>query len=138
MSLLVGGAALMAGLVGCRDAASPRVAVFPVIGRVTFQGQPAAGAVVALHRRDGPSEDAPTPRASIDKDGTFRFTTFEGGDGAPVGQYVLTIQWHKLVKRGGDVVAGPNVMPRKYASPRTSDKLITVAAGENDLKTIQL
>ncbi|MCC6493768.1 MAG: hypothetical protein IT424_12200 [Pirellulales bacterium] len=129
---------LFAATIGCDEAQPPRVAVYPVRGRITFKGQPALGALVALHPQAGPREDVPTPRASVGKDGSFTLTTFVGGDGAPAGNYVLTVKWYKPVKNGPDVVAGPNVIPRKYAHPHTSDKIITIAAGENDLKIILL
>ena len=71
-------------------------------------------------------------------DGSFAVSTYDGGDGAPEGEYVLTVQWYKPVRQGNDLVGGPNVLPAKYASPRTSDVRITVAAGENHLKPILL
>lgn len=127
-----------AAATGCGQAQPERVAVYPVSGKVTFKGQPAPGAIVALHPKAGPLADVPTPRASVGKDGTFQVSTFAGSDGAPVGEYVLTVLWYKPVKKDGDLISGPNVIPRKYASPQTSDKIVTVAAGDNNLQTIQL
>lgn len=129
---------LLATAGGCAEAKPERVAVYPVAGKITFQGQPAHGALITLHPKGGPLENVPTPRANVGPDGAFRVTTFDGGDGAPAGEYVLTVQWYKPVKRGADIVAGPNVIPRKYAAPESSGKVVTIAAGPNDLQTIQL
>ena len=39
---------------------------------------------------------------------------------------------------GNELVGGPNVLPAKYASAKTSDVQIRVAAGENQLNPIQI
>jgi hypothetical protein len=128
----------LAAASGCsgEDSAAGRVPVFPVQGSITFRGQPIPGAVVTLHPK-APAEGVPAPRAQIGKDGTLKVSTYDGGDGAPAGEYVVTVQWYRLVGSGNDVVAGPNVVPPKYASAASSDLIVTVAeAGANsfDLK----
>jgi hypothetical protein len=133
--LLAAGIALSAG---CSDGDPTRVPVHPVLGAIQFRGQPTNGAFVTLHPTNGASVDAPYPRASVTADGSFTLTTYDGNDGAPAGDYVLTVQWYRPVKQGGDWVGGPNVLPKKYASPQTSEVRITVAAGENRLMPIQL
>lgn len=128
---------LLAALGGCGAKSEPeRVAVFPVQGSITFKGQPMPGAIVTLHPK-APIENVPSPRAQVDKDGKLKVTTFNGGDGAPAGEYTVTVQWYKLVKNGADLIAGPNVVPRKYGQPGSSDLVVKVAeAGPNsvDLK----
>jgi hypothetical protein len=123
---------------GCSDCDPTRVPVHPVLGAIQFRGQPINGAFVTLHPKNGANIDVPHPRASVAADGSFTLTTFDGNDGAPAGDYVLTVQWYRPVKQGGDWVGGPNVLPKKYASPHTSDVRITVTAGENRLQPIQL
>src|SRR5688500_4438547 len=105
----VAASACLVGLLGCGEAKPDRVAVHPAAGSVTFKGQPAYGASLTLHPKAGP-ENLPAPRASVEKDGSFKLSTFNGGDGAPEGEYVATVRWYKLVKAGPDVVAGPNVI----------------------------
>jgi hypothetical protein len=113
------------------------VPVHPVTGAIQFRGKPVNGAFVTLHPK-APADGVPSPRASVAKDGSFAVSTYDGGDGAPAGDYVLTVQWYKPVKVGNDLVGGPNVLPAKYANAKTSDIRITVAAGENRLRPIQL
>ena len=121
---------------GCGKADS-RVPVHPVQGAIQFRGQPAYGAFVSLHPKNS-TEGVPNPRAMVAQDGSFVVSTYDGNDGAPEGDYVLTVQWYKAVKQGNDLVGGPNVLPAKYGSPKTSDVVVHIAAGENHLKPIQL
>jgi hypothetical protein len=122
--------------IGCGKADN-RIPVYPVLGTIQFRGKPIVGAFVSLHRKSD-LNGIPGPRATVAPDGSFAVTTYDGGDGAPEGEYVLTVQWYKPVRQGNDLVGGPNILPAKYASPRTSDVRISVAAGENRLQPIQL
>lgn len=123
--------------IGCGSGDTSRVPVHPVLGAIQFRGQPIVGAFVALHPKNATAE-VPSPRATVGSDGSFTLSTYDGNDGAPEGEYVLTVQWYKPIKQGNEVVGGPNVLPKKYSSPQTSDLKITVAAGENRLQPIQL
>jgi len=125
-------------LSGCGGSDTDRVTVHPADGAIEFRGQPIAGAFVALHPKDGASNGAPSPRATVGADGKFTLSTYDGQDGAPEGEYVLTVQWYKPIRQDGEVVGGPNVLPRKYSLAQTSDVRVQIAAGENHLQPIQL
>lgn len=128
----------LTSMVGCNSKATKeRVPTFPVSGTITFQGKPIPGAFVALHPK-ATQENVPSPRASVAADGSLKVSTYDGGDGAPEGEYVVTVEWYKPIKNGADVVAGPNVIPKKYASPQTSDITIRVATQPNTLPPIKL
>jgi hypothetical protein len=129
-------AALLLPAIGC-GRSNNHVAVHPVQGAIQFRGQPVAGAFVSLTPKN-PTEGVPVPRATVGTDGSFIVTTYDGNDGAPEGEYVLTVQWYKPVRQDNEIVGGPNVLPLKYASAKTSDLRITVAAGENRLNPIQI
>ena len=130
-------AALMVATgLGCSKSES-RVPVHPVQGAIQYRGQPAAGAFVSLVPKNA-TDGVPNPRATVAKDGSFTVSTYDGNDGAPEGEYVVTVQWYKPVRQGNDLVGGPNVLPAKYSSPKTSDVTIHIAAGENRLKPIQI
>jgi hypothetical protein len=130
-------AALFLPAFGCSKGDKNRVAVHPVQGTIQYRGQPIEGAFVLLHPTSA-IEGVPAPRATVAKDGSFAVTTFDGNDGAPEGEYVLTVQWNKPVRQDNEVVGGPNVLPAKYASAKTSDVKIHVATGENRLNPIQI
>lgn len=125
-------------LVGCGKSEPDGVAVHPAAGKIIFRGKPAAGAIVALHPKDKTRAAAPNPRASVQPDGTFALSTFQPSDGAPEGAYILTVQWFQPVNRNGDLVPGPNVLPRKYATPKTSNIEVKIASGTNQLPDLQL
>ena len=130
--------ALLAGAtVGCSQAEPERLPVFKTTGQITFQNRPPAGALVVLHPR-GAAPDAPRPIAHVRADGSFEATTYGTADGAPAGEYVVTVQWSRLVNLGGEWQPGPNVLPAKYASPATSDVIIQVVEGSNELSPIIL
>jgi hypothetical protein len=98
----------------------------PSSGRVTLDGQPLAGATVTFHPADGKKT---SPRASglTGDDGTFVLSTYGKADGAPIGEYVVTIA---LEKKG----AGPddrpklprNLIPATYSDPAKSPLRVRV------------
>ncbi len=104
-----------------------------------FDGRPLTGAFVVLHPKgstDG--KPAPRPHAQAAADGSFTLTSYESNDGAPAGDYTLTVEYRALVNRGGDVTAGPNVLPPKYSRAETSPVAVQIAAGRNILPEIQI
>ena len=130
-------AALILPALGCGRSDKNHVAVHPVQGTIQFRGQPIEGAFVSLCPTSA-IDGVPAPRATVAKDGSIAVTTYDGNDGAPEGEYVLTVQWYKLVRQANELVGGPNALPPKYASAKTSDLRVTVAAGENRLNPIQI
>jgi hypothetical protein len=67
--------------------------LLPVRGKVLVNDKPAKGVLVMfLPAVEGP--DAPHPVATTAEDGTFALVTDED-DGAPAGDYIVTMQWLK-------------------------------------------
>ena len=124
--------------VGCGEKPLARVEVQPAEGKILWKGQPLAGAMVILYPEGEPNPSVRAPRAQTGPDGTFRVGTYDLSDGAPEGQYVVTVVHAPMVKRGGDVVPGPNLLPKKYASPKTSDLRVQVVKGTNELPALAL
>lgn len=124
-------------IVGCGEAPTGRVPLHSVQGQITFKGQPIPGAFVTFHPKIA-QEGVPTPWASVSNTGSFMLSTFNSSDGAPAGDYVVTVQWYKPIGKGADVVAGPNVIPRKYTATSTSDINVRIASGDNQLSPIGL
>lgn len=108
-----------------------RKPVHPVRGQLLFDGCPVPNAQVAFF----PPPDPKTKKASrtadalAEADGTFSLSTYTANDGAPVGEYVVTVSWRPADAQGK---AGNNVLPGKYASPATSPLRVQVKAGQND------
>ena len=125
-------------LAGCSSETSSEIPVHPAQGTVLFKGKPAAGAMVALHPRKGGSANAPNPRGTVQADGSLQLTTYQKDDGAPEGEYTITVEWSPAVKQNGDTVPGPNVLPPKYATPSSSDLTVAISPGTNQLPKIDL
>jgi hypothetical protein len=129
---------------GCSKSKDPnRLPVFPVNGHLSVKGQPPSGAFVVLHPKNGtataPNGEVVRPRAVVNPDGSFAFGSYDSSDGAPSGEYSVTVEWRRIVKSPeGSPVLGPNVVPPKYARPESSPLLIRVAEKSNELDPITL
>ena len=115
-----------------------RVAVYPVRGKVRMSGSVPEGALVVLYPAKGATTQELRPSGKVKPDGSFSLTTYDADDGAPTGEYTATIEWNKLIKRGQDYVAGPNVVPPEYAKPETSGWKIKVAEAPADLEPLDI
>lgn len=114
-----------------------RIAVFPVHGKVLLDGKPVPHAFVVFHPVEDSSPGAIHPRAQSKDDGTFETSSYDTGDGAPVGEYVVTVERHRP-PTSDDPNPGPNQLPRKYASSKSSKLKVHVSQGVNDLKPFEL
>ena len=117
---------------GCSEERSSSVPVHPVSGQVTLNGRPAARAVVVFHPKDKAGE-FPFPTAVADANGKFQLSTYKPTDGAPVGEYVITVELRPFVLKDGDYEPGPNQVNPKYSKASTSNLLIRVAEGTNQV-----
>jgi hypothetical protein len=122
---------------GCGESRQP---VYPVAGKVSYQGLPPVGAQVVLHRQGGSPAGAPPLVASgvVKDDGTFQIGSYDANDGAPPGEYVATIAWHRLITDAGGSGRGPNVLPPQYSDPLNSPIKVSVKDGPIQLNPIEL
>ena len=110
-------ALVAAALASCGDG---RVAVYPAHGKVLDEkGKPAAGAVVTFHPVAPPGGGVEAVSGTVGADGTYRLTTYETGDGAPAGEYVVTVCWYKPKKTPFDPPP-PDLLCGKYADRQAS------------------
>jgi hypothetical protein len=132
-------AALLVVPAGCR-AKSDRKPVFPVRGKVLYQGQPASGARVGFVSLDDPL--ALKPQGQVAADGTFQLSTYELDDGAPAGHYVVTITWPGPNPRsngeGDEETQGPDRFRRRYSNAQTSAWKIEVTGQPQELEPFKL
>src|SRR5215475_11519546 len=87
-----GGVCLLACLCSA-CAKSDRTSVYPARGQVLFEGEPTPHALVVLHPVSAENKETPRPQGKVDADGAFTLSTYDAGDGAPAGEYVVTVQW---------------------------------------------
>ncbi len=125
--------ALAPGLAGCGG----EPGLVKVTGRVTYKGQPVSkGQVFFTPEKGGRAADG-----ALDSDGNYRLGTFDLGDGAYVGSYLVSV-----VSRGEDKApptgkrarpvmeedmqgTGEPLIPRRYFSPETSQLKAEVPEG---------
>lgn len=113
-------------------------ATYPVSGTVTYNGEGPIGAHVTLHKlplaKD--SWDAIFPRGRIEQDGSFQIQTFNEDDGAPPGEYAVTLSW----KGFADPTIRPGVdrWKGKYDNPRKPLQTISVVDSEVLMSPIEL
>jgi hypothetical protein len=116
-------------LVGC-GSGEKRTPTFAVRGKLTDGSKPVANAQVVFHP-ENVSADTPKPRGTTDANGEFTLTTYDGHDGAPAGQYRVSVEQWKTVSAD----AGPaNQLPAKFADPAKSGLTATVNAGPTELQ----
>jgi hypothetical protein len=139
MPLMIVMALMTATLVGCGRGHGDRGAVHPAEGQVLLDKKPVAGALVVLYPRGLSDAKAVPSRAQTGPDGRFRVSTFGTADGAPEGEYSVTIVQYPLQQdSGGGWTSGANALPAKYASPKTTDLRLHIGEGKSELPTLVL
>jgi len=105
--------------------------VHPVKGQVLVGNQPAAGAFVLFVpvNEPQPPQD-PRPRAEVKADGSFALSTYGEEDGAPAGEYIVTIRWTDPEDQ--DRLQGV------YSDSASSKLRATVGEKQNDLPAFKL
>lgn len=131
--LCIGLAATSLTVLGCGSVKHPFETV-PASGVVKYKGQPVAGATVSFIPKEA---NKPPAQAQTDAQGRFRLWTYEPGDGAVIGEYVVTILKVKIDESVKADDEGPTIppeylVPEKYIDRTTSGLTATVtAAGPN-------
>lgn len=108
---------------------------FPVVGAVTFDGVPAAGARLAFFR-DGEKRPLTLATATVQADGRYRVRALGVTEGTSAGRYVVTIVWQPPTIRGEDFTAGENALPEEYSDPLRTPLAIEVRPELNDFGTL--
>jgi hypothetical protein len=114
-------------LVAMAPACGPsRKTVYPVKGRVVdYAGKPVVGATVVFHPAQPDPDDVNIPAAHVDESGAYALTTYVQGDGAPAGEYAVTIILVPPRKNPLDVPV-PDRLRGRYADPNSSKIHFTV------------
>ena len=132
--ILAAGAAAV--LAGCGGESGP--VCHPVRGQVRWNGQPLAEALVIFHPPVG-GPAISKPFAQTDSQGNFSLTTLQFGDGAPAGEYAITVELRELRQVGEEAVRdGRNLLPARFASPQESGLRHVVVEGENVVSPLEI
>jgi hypothetical protein len=98
--------------------------VYPVHGKILVNGRPATDCQIAFHRTSEGNKAFPaTPNGLTGSTGEFELTSYNAGDGAAEGEYVVTIEWRErsgLTKSDFD---GPDRLGGAYARVEKNKRL---------------
>jgi hypothetical protein len=113
--------------------------VVPVRGLVTLRGAPVEGAEIKFQPKIGTT----SAFGVTDAAGRYELTTFEGGDGAQPGEYIVTVFKYQEPAQssvsmdspgydatGKSAVTAPakNLLPQRFAEPSNSGLMAVVKA----------
>ncbi len=108
---------------------------YPAQGSITINGEPPVGALIQLHST-GEAKDKrdSLPWGLVQEDGTYTLSTYEMGDGAPTGEYAVTIRWSPNVNT-------PSLADRlnnAYNNPDKSQWKVAITDDDNELPPIEI
>ncbi len=128
--------------IGCGGTAE-RPPMGRVHGKVTYDGKLVDKGRVTFSPTSGEGDSGGTSAMGpIESDGSYSLTTFNTGDGALVGQHIVTVvipteDIVALNKPGADgsipYKLPKELIPKKYTDPKQSPLRNTVVAGDNTL-----
>lgn len=115
-----------------------RKPVAPVAGKVLLDGAPVPLAHIAFHSLEpDPKRRSWVADGLVEADGSFALSTYQAFDGAPAGDYAVTVTWRvPAFDEAGK--PGPNKLPEKYAKAVTSELRAKVKSGEKNTFTFEL
>lgn len=141
------------GMLGCGDGKPETV---PASGKVMFNtSTPAEGALVVFHPLDPEYEKkiSGKPFAKVKADGTFVLSTYGEEDGAPVGEYGVTIDWRgepkpsknkkftmgtEGVESEGGLGSGKSILNPKFGNPQNPAFKVTITKGADNQFTFDV
>lgn len=130
---------LCSAALSCSACGKARQPVFPVEGQVLFNGKPLHNAFVVFHPVERRDAETPPPSGYSDKNAAFQLSTYSERDGAPVGEYRVTVEWRQVRGVDSDSVGpAPNALPAKYSRPETTPLTVRVAQGANKIEPLKL
>ncbi|MCE9548199.1 MAG: hypothetical protein K8T25_22230 [Planctomycetia bacterium] len=128
-------------LTGCGRKEPPRTKSWPAKGKLLVNGTPAEKAEVTLHPKT-PLKDVAGrelfPHARVAADGSFDLQTYEDGDGAPPGEYVVTVVWPEVKIDGGEELLGPDRLHNNFSDPKFPAATVVIESHENIIPPIDL
>jgi len=125
---------------GCdsRQIAPPRTV--PVRGSVRLGGAPAAGVVVRFHPQFDMGKVKFVPSAETDQNGDFVLNTGAPGNGAPVGDYLVTFERPHIVSDAANsgIETEVDEFEGRYSDPARSEWQITIENADIEIEPFEL
>ena len=113
--------------------------LYPVSGSVTYNGSPATGAAVFFHRQGGDAMSEQLIMGLVQDDGSFDLVCGSLGQGAPPGEYDVTLEWKRFIGQNkGRPQHGPDKFKGRYADLKRPRFHASVKAERNHLAPFEI
>jgi hypothetical protein len=123
-------------LASCSAAPGGDHPAYPTKGKVLVNGKPAAGACVKFfHSGDWDKEKVIVPSGWTNAEGQFVLSTYSQDDGAPEGDYRVTVEW-PAYRRGREW--GPDKLSGKYDMKSETHLVARIEKDTGELKPFEL
>jgi tetratricopeptide (TPR) repeat protein len=107
------------------------VHVYPAHGQAAYEGKPIPNASIVLDPAWTKDPPFPRPHALVKDDGSFVLATYGKDDGAPPGEYRVSVQWlvqTQIIETEGNPLP-PNLLPARYGNFETSGLSVQIQQG---------
>lgn len=131
-------AAVLPVLSGCSGGKAAWEKTNPASGVITYKGKPIVDAELSFFPEDKTFPDTVRPKAKSTEGGKFTVWTYAQGDGAPEGSYKVTVVHNEVAVSKDTIVAKPNDLPVKYSKLDSTDIVVKIASGQNEIPSIDL
>lgn len=118
-----------------------RVKVYPSQGKVLVHGAPAEGATVIFYPAGtAPTPGAPAPQGTTDSQGVFKLSAYAPGDGAPEGEFKVSIIWPAPLPPGvrESAEGSKDRLGGRYSDPQKSQLTAKVEKGGGEIPPFDL
>jgi hypothetical protein len=125
---------------GCGSENS-QIKVYPVHGKVLVKGQPAVGARVVFYpaMAEVEGKKLPTPAGETNETGEYQLGSYRADDGAPQGDYKVTIAWPEPPPPNpSGVFSQKDRLGGRYANPDNSKLAAHVDKGGGEVPPFDL
>jgi len=131
-------AILIFGFLGCSSSKKPWEVTHPATGSIEYKGKPIEAAELTLFPLDQSIPESVRPKGRSTADGKFELGTYSQSDGAPAGKYKITVVRNQIAVSKDTIVTKPNDLPGKYSNLSSTDLVVEIVAGKNELPAILL
>lgn len=118
-----------------------RVKLYPASGKVLVNGQPGVGARLVFYpvAQQAGKQQPPAPVGEVGADGYFRLQTFKPDDGAPTGEYKVTITWLEPPPANAlGIFDQKDRLGGRYSNPEKSKLSASIKPGGGELPPFEL
>lgn len=131
---------MIAACAGCAPSAPELQPVVPAILRVTIDGKAAVDARITLHPISELESNAVVarPRGIVGSDGTVQLTTYYTHDGAPEGDYKITITWPSAPSLRAEDAPAPDRLKGRFNNPALSTLRVAIAKDQPEIIDVNI